>query len=233
LVLGAIAVRIDEATPVGRARSRRLLGGLALAGFWFVAPAAYVLLVIVIMAALGAQVLARVLRGLRLGVAAVVFVGILGILGVAGMLSTLRSSTMGAFTEDGEYGSSGVSRVPSASVERMDGRMDGTRKKGESLAAGAALEGVTPVALTFPDSARVISATKELVTRDRPFVPVLYYVTGLVVGPVGIAWLVALGAVLWHHRPMAGRFWVTLRKRLDEPVNPGRGDPGGSDTKRD
>jgi hypothetical protein len=66
-----------------------------------------------------------------------------------------------------------------------------------SLADGVTMKAVRPVALPLPSYQREINVFKELVTKDRPLAPTLYYVTSWVVWPFFILWLLSLAATLF------------------------------------
>jgi hypothetical protein len=81
-------------------------------------------------------------------------------------------------------------------------------------AVGGVLEGVTPVALTLPQYERSVYATRELVTRERPFRPVLFYATAWAAWPLGIGWLLCIGALVRIYRPALLAFSTRVRERL-------------------
>jgi hypothetical protein len=60
--------------------------------------------------------------------------------------------------------------------------------------------GVTPVALSLPTYARSLHVSRELVTRDRLFRPVLVYVTDLALAPLLALWLAGALVVAAAHR---------------------------------
>ena len=209
LAIGALAVRIPAGTPGARARRERLMGGLVLAGLWFLWPAAFVLLATVIVAALCGVILARLLRGVRLGVAAGLLVIGLGVVGMIGLLATVgtyrRAST--------EYTSSDARTIEDSnlSVNQMAAPV------ASATLAGSVVEGVTPVALTLPTAKRTLAASRELVTQERRLTPVLYYVTATTLGPVALGWLVLLILVVRNHRAFGRRAWEIVHKRLEAP----------------
>jgi hypothetical protein len=100
----------------------------------------------------------------------------------------------------------------------------GAKSKGEAYArrgnfmaqdaAGGVLEGVTPVALTLPQYERSVYATRELVTRERPFRPVLVYATAWAAWPLGMGWLLCMAGLLWIYRPLLRALAMRVRARL-------------------
>jgi hypothetical protein len=76
------------------------------------------------------------------------------------------------------------------------------------------LEGVTPVALALPGYTRSVHASRELVTKDRAFRPVLIYVTSWAVMPLGILWLVAAIVVMRSQWGRVAEVYERVRARL-------------------
>jgi hypothetical protein len=81
-------------------------------------------------------------------------------------------------------------------------------------AAGGVLEGVTPVALTLPQYERSVYATRELVTRERPFRPVLVYATAWATWPLAAGWLFCVVALLRIYYPLMLGLSARIRERL-------------------
>ncbi len=205
LAVAWLAVRVPEGTPKPRARRLRLLGGAVLAGLWFLSPGAFVTLVIVLGAAGVVWILGRVLRGAKLGVAAFLLVGFLGFVGLI-MVVGVASRSASKMASD----AAPVIASPSPSIES---RKEATGNFLAQGAVGGVLEGVTPVALNLPRYEHGVDASRELVTRDRPFAPVLVYVTDWALWPLAVLWLA--GAILLlaaHRRPFRDAYdWVTAR----------------------
>jgi hypothetical protein len=89
-----------------------------------------------------------------------------------------------------------------------------------SLADGELLAGVLPVALPLPAYARTVTASRELVTRDRPFRPVLLYVTDWALVPCALLWLAALIFLCVLHRAALAGAVRRARARLNAPPAP-------------
>ena len=84
-----------------------------------------------------------------------------------------------------------------------------------AVADGAAMvQGVTPVAITLPAYDRVVSVSRELVTRERPFTPHVYYVTTWTTGLLALAWAALLVLFARAHRETLARWAAALRDRL-------------------
>jgi hypothetical protein len=89
-------------------------------------------------------------------------------------------------------------------------------------ADGGVLEGVAPVALPLPSYGSSVYLTRELVTKDRPFRPVVYYVTEWVVVPLGALWLLVFGWLLRAHRDQlrSARLWIRNKLAKRPPAEP-------------
>jgi hypothetical protein len=80
------------------------------------------------------------------------------------------------------------------------------------LLGGASLErGVTPVELPLPTAAHLVAIERELVTKDRPFVPTVFYVTSALLWMLRGAWIAALAWLLWCHRATLARWRRAVR----------------------
>jgi hypothetical protein len=197
LAVGWIAVRAGPDAPRGRARRLRLLGGVVLGGLWFISPGAFVAVVIALVAAGLVWLLARFVRGARLAFAALVLFGAAGFVALVGL--ALVSGRSAPSARSVSY----ASDVAPASAPAPTPSVGGKAATGNWLAqnaAGGVLEGVTPVALTLPSFAHSLEASRELVTRERPFHPTLYYVTSSALWPLALLWLAAAALLLRAHR---------------------------------
>jgi hypothetical protein len=117
--------------------------------------------------------------------------------------------------EEGAVG--GAVAAKSAPSGGARGKDEAYGRRGNFMAqdaAGGVLEGVTPVALTLPHYERSVYATRELVTRERPFRPVLVYATSWAAWPLVLGWLVSIGALLWLYRPAIVALSARIRARL-------------------
>ncbi|KYF70663.1 hypothetical protein BE11_32780 [Sorangium cellulosum] len=100
-----------------------------------------------------------------------------------------------------------------ASVRRA--KDDDQAKGGGSLApGGAVLEGVTPVALGLPSYARNLHVSRELVTKDRAFRPVLVYTTTSALVPLALLWLAGVVVLLAAHRAPLTEIYRRASARL-------------------
>jgi hypothetical protein len=86
------------------------------------------------------------------------------------------------------------------------------------LGEGSFQKGVTPVELPMPGASRFVEITRELVTQDRPFAPVVWYVTDGIRWVLGIGWLLAIAWLAWSYRVSLGRARESLRRLFEAPV---------------
>lgn len=241
--VGWVAVRPPATATRSRARWLRLLGGIALAGLWFLSPAAYVAVLVALSMAAAWWLIGRFAVGARRVLITVVA---LGAMGFFGLILLAGASSMRSAPEAVQYRPEPASdtRSPSStpSVPRPGGSKldDSTGNFLAQTAEGGVLEGVTPVALTLPNYERAVIVARELVTRERAFRPVLYYVTAWALAPLALLWLLAAGLVVVAHRERAAaliagmRAWMArrpeeeARKPADE-VAPAKAAPPGAD----
>jgi hypothetical protein len=212
LVVGWLAVRVPAGASRSRARGLRLLAGGVLCGVWFLAPGAFVALVTTLVAAVVVWFLGRMLRGAQLFLSAGAVLGLAAILCLFGLVFLGSRS---AATRSAAY--SDVSQIstpaPAAATDRAK---DVTGNWLAQNAAGGVVEGVTPVALTMPSYVHTLESSRELVTRERPFRPTLYYVTSLMLWPIGLLWLAAAGLLLWAHKGPIAAVSRWVRERLQQ-----------------
>jgi hypothetical protein len=210
-----LAVRVPDGAPKPRARRLRLLGGAVLGGLWFLSGGAFVAVVTLLVAAGLVWLLGRFLRGAKLGVAAALLLGFVGLVGLVTMVGFSASRSASRMGSDVMPAS-----APTPSAERT-GNLEATGGVRAQMVVGGVLEGVTPVALNLPGYVHSASASRELVTRDRPFAPALIYVTDWTLWPLTLLWLAAALALLLAHRAPFREAYASLTARLSrEPPPP-------------
>ena len=215
-----IAVRPAGDEPRG-ARALRALGGLLMAGLWFLAPATFVALLVGIATAMAAWLAGRLLGGRGRAAAMVVLLGLGGLALLVGLFAVSARSYR-AERWNSPYSESAA---PSPAAVRR-AKDDDLVKGGGALApGGAVLEGVTPVALSLPDYERAVQARRELVTRERAFRPVLVYTTSSALVPLVLLWLAGVTVLLAAHRaPLTAlyrRAAARLARRPEDDVAQG------------
>jgi len=226
----ALAAGVLAAWLTFRTRGRRALGAVVWGGLWFIAPALYVVAMATFFAAMGIWVTARLVprkyfAGAAVGVASTAAVLCLVLAGATlatrgGMASNAPPGpeTTRGFHEDARLGqlnvrSQATQAVADAEVSRV-GNFAG------QIAGAGVVQGATPVALALPSFERSVSASRELVTRDRPFKPTLLYVTTSLLVPLAAAWAAALLLLAFAHRAELVALWRRLRRRLFTPTDP-------------
>jgi hypothetical protein len=218
-----------------RGRTRRVLGAASLAGLWVAWPTAWVGLVAVGVLAAVAWLLSRLLTG-NLRIAAWAVLGTVAF--VAGLVATANrpSHSFGAVSGESVNVPVASPSVPQAddleqknALKKEESRKpdrgaaqgywasDSTVALGEDngrKALGGVVQGVAPVALTLPQYERSVAVSRELVTRERPFNPVVVYVTTLGLAPLVVAWLLCISVLGLLCRADIGRFVRAVRARL-------------------
>jgi hypothetical protein len=228
----AMAVAAAVAWLALRGRARRALGAIALAGLWFIAEPLFVVAIGVIVLGAFFWMLGRLLSGKKLLLAVALLVMGGGFLLLVALVVAMTPK-FGASRHDESVAPSAPAPAEVSTEMReqaasagaaKDDAPSGTRAKVQGYArhgnfmaqdaAGGVLEGVTPVALTLPQYERSVYATRELVTRERPFQPVLFYATAWAAWPLGAGWLLAVAALLRVYRPALLAATARLRERL-------------------
>jgi hypothetical protein len=236
----ALGISLVLACIVQRGWSRRVLGAAALYGLWFIAEPLFVGAVGLVIFGAFFWLLGRLLSGkkLLLAVAALVmgggFVLLIAMVGVAMRPAASPQRQQAAMPASpppvepvqsvAEALDKARDDAPVGGAEASKSVPGGARAKSEAYgrrgnfmaqdAAGGVLEGVTPVALTLPQYERSIYATRELVTRERPFRPVLVYATAWAAWPLVIGWLLCIGALVRLYRSALSALAARIRARL-------------------
>jgi hypothetical protein len=198
-------------------KKARTAGFISLAGFYFIFPAVYFIILISAVLTAAGRLVWRFLKGWQrwvgLGTAtAVVAIVII----VSSTLYMDRSKDQYLYFRHGEQPSAptstmevgtgkrkagfdkdnepGQRNIPNQQVQPEDKKLGDLYFSGENV-----VKGVKPVALPMPQFERQLTVTRELVTRDRPLSPTLIYVTPTALYPLLIFWiccLVYIGIVL-------------------------------------
>lgn len=194
-------------------RLRRVGAGVALGGLWFVSPGTFVVLIAGCAIGFAVWLLSRFLRGLQLASAGVIIVG-------AGALAIVLSLTTASMRspERPPLREPSSTAVAAAATDAHNAK--GGDKDESSAAIGgktALLPGAIPVALPLPAYARAVTLRRELVTRERPFVPEVVYLTSWTVGALIALWgALTLAVVLVHRKELLGLV-ERARGRLVKP----------------
>lgn len=221
----AVLVAILAAWIAASTRRDRVLLAIGLSGLWFVAAPVFVATVAAMGVMVGFRVIGRVFAGSARQVAR------LAVIGAAGLAVLVMFASQRSYDAAPKYRNLDVpvqvpvqtgSSVEEKAIDHFK-EVDGKAKVDESVGNFAAqnagpgiLRGVAPVALPLPSAERYASASRELVTRERPFQPRLVYVTTLALVPLAVLWALSLAALLFLHRAKI----VALRARLRELMAP-------------
>jgi hypothetical protein len=241
----ALAVSIAIAVAGLRGRGRRVLGAVALGGLWLISPLAWKALVVAGVVTLAAWLAARLLpRGLRIAAWSAAAAGAL----VLGVLGSRSAPEAGGWMQEDQDHRIGVRATPAPMdlpeppaappaviapsqaagkeeskdeqaivTEAITGELEGYHAR---LALGGVAQGVAPVALTLPAYARSVVASRELVTRERPFSATVVYVTSAGLAPLVAAWIACLALLAWAQRTVLARTVRGVRERLARRSNP-------------
>jgi hypothetical protein len=211
----AVAIAAVVALVLFRGWGRRALGAAVLGGLWFVSQALFVGVIGVLLLGGLVWLAGRFLSGTKLVlVAGTLLLGGSFFLALAFVAVSLTAKRGVSRSEEYAAPSAPARAVEVSKDEPSGGAQDKTGNFLAQNAAGGVLEGVTPVALTLPAYERSTYASRELVTGERPFRPVLFYVTTWAIVPLGVAWLVGAAALLRMHARFLGELWSRMRARL-------------------
>ncbi|MGZ3454632.1 MAG: hypothetical protein ACXWUG_19240 [Polyangiales bacterium] len=189
----------------------RVLVTVGLFGAWFVDPTLYVAAIATLGAVLAMRVTKKLLKGsaltagriaLACGAALIVLIAL-----VSGSRKDATRPEYRAIDVSGGEGKVAAvnanAPVDGKSVDKVDASKtagDAAFGNFEKNNGGWLLPGVTPVALPLPSADRWTQTTRELVTKERPFLPRLVYVTTAGLLPFLGLWLLSLGALAYLHR---------------------------------
>jgi len=227
----AMAIAVVIASLALRGWTRRVLGAIVLAGLWFIAELLFVGAIGVVVLGAFFWMLGRLLSGkkLILALAALIIGGgfllLVALVGVA-VTPQLRAgrhdesvpaSPPAEASAEMREQATGAGSAQDAAPVGMSAKRETYGRRGNFMAqdaAGGVLEGVTPVALTLPQYERSVYATRELVTRERPFRPVLVYATAWATWPLAAGWLLCVVALLRIYYPLMLGLSARIRERL-------------------
>jgi hypothetical protein len=211
-VIGAAAVRPGTEGAQKRSRGIRLLAGILMAALWFLWEPGFVLTLLGLGLFALIWLVGRFLKGPARVATTVVLLGGLGMLSLTFLFAAASRAPMKS--ADVDYGQSRASAP--ASVEAPKSDVDARLGNGWGGKEGGVLQGVTPVPLPLPSYQHSISANRELVTKDRPFRPIMFYMTDMVALPIGFLWLAGLGVVVRAHWRRIVEMYSRIKAKLGE-----------------
>ncbi|MBS2013894.1 MAG: hypothetical protein JST00_13475 [Deltaproteobacteria bacterium] len=202
--LVAVALGIAFACFGFRDRKTRALGALVTAGLWFVSREGYVVAAGALFVAGAIFLATRFLRGTKLIVTS----------GVAIVVALLSGR---AVLVDG------VTAEPNREMLVEHPSVPTPESSHAALTADGSLDtkaGVTPVSLSIPTSERYVHSTRQLVTKERPFVARVVYVTSTTVAVLHLAWLALVGVLGFLHRERLAALKAALVDRITRRQDP-------------
>lgn len=216
-IAGFFAVRPGAGKTGAKLRSLRVLGALVLASLWFLWQPGFVLVSMALGLWALTWVATRFLKGAARTTAMVLLLGGLLFVGLLGLLASAARSPMKS--GDVRYEPSSATERPTATAPAATGGKladDGRTGNWMAPKGGGVLEGVTPVPLPLPSYQHSMWSSRELVTKERPFHPTLWYITDMVVLPISLLWLLGFGIVIGGHRARLMDGFRRLRDRLEK-----------------
>ncbi len=217
----ALAIAVLAAWLAASTRRDRALLAVALGGLWFVAAPVFVATIAGVAVMIAFRISGRLLTGSPRTLARLAIVGGAG-LAVLVSLAASKSFDRAPETRALDLPAASPPADGKESVSKLvayDSKNDEKTAVGNfaaQTAGGGILRGVAPVALPLPSAERYAHATRELVTRERPFTPRLVYVTTTALLPFAGLWALSILALLFAHRAKI----VALRARLRELLAP-------------
>lgn len=205
----------------------RLLLGVGLAGLWLLSQPAFIATIGALLGYAALRIAARVLSGrsrsfVRIAIVAGAVLGVfITLVTLVTMSGRERALAPSPDRTTADYRpvdlpksepTPNVDLLTKGPSDQLKAPADESGKLGNypaQLAAAGILPGVTPVALPLPSADRWVSASRELVTHDRPFAPRVVYVTMNGLLPLVAAWALSLLALAWLHRAQL----IALRDR--------------------
>lgn len=193
--IGAAAVRPAPESSPNRRRQIRLLGGLLLAALWFLWNPGFVLTLVGLALMAFIWLVGRFLKGPARVATTFVLLGGMGLLALMFMFAAVSRAPMKSANVDYEPSRPSATAAvdaPKSDIDSRTGNWFGGKE-------GGVLQGVTPVPLPLPSYRHSMYSSRELVTKDRPFRPVMFYMTEMVALPIGILWLLGLAGLVRTH----------------------------------
>ena len=195
-VVGAAAVRPGAETSPRRVRGIRILAGILLATLWFLWQPGFTLTLVGLGLLALIWLVGRFVKGPARVAATLVLLGGLGLLLLLFTFAATQRAPMKSANVDYEPSRAAA---PASTAEAPKSEMDGRTGNWMGGKEGGVLQGVTPVPLPLPSYRHSMYSTRELVTKDRPFHPVMFYMTESVALPIGLLWLAGLGVLVRAH----------------------------------
>jgi len=208
--IGAAAVRPAADTSPNRRRQIRFLGGILLAALWFLWQPGFALTLVGLGLLALIWLVGRFLKGPARVATTLVLLGGMGLLALMFLFAATSRAPMKSANVDYEPSRPSAPAAVDAPKSDVDSRT-GNWMGGKE---GGVLQGVTPVPLPLPSYRHSMYSTRELVTKDRPFRPVMFYMTEMVALPIGILWLLGLAALVRAHWKRISEVYGAIKAKL-------------------
>lgn len=187
-----------------RDRKTRALGAIVTAGLWFVSREGYVFAAGALFVVGAIFLSSRFIQGTKLVIAS-------GVILVATLFTGRYVLVDGMTSEPHREMIAEHPSVPTPESSRAAVTSDG------SLDTKA---GVTPVSLSIPTSDRYVQSSRQLVTKERPFVARVVYMTSTTVAILHFFWLALVGALAYLHRDRLALLKAALIDRITKRTDP-------------
>lgn len=187
-----------------RDRKTRALGALVTAGLWFVSREGYVFAAGGLFVVGAIFLASRFIRGTKLIVAS-------GAVLIAALFTGRYVLVDGVTAEPHREMIAEHPSVPTPESSHAAVTSDG------SLDTKA---GVTPVSLSIPTSERYVQSSRQLVTKERPFVARIVYMTSTTIAILHFVWLALVGALAFLHRDRLAALKAALIERVTRRTDP-------------
>ena len=187
-----------------RTHRTRALGAVVMAGLWLVSREGYVVAFGALFTIGGTFIASRFVSGLKLSAAAAV-------LFVIALFSGRWALTDGVAIDPAHEMFLARPEVPTPEITHATLAKDGT------LDTKAA---ITPISLSIPTSERYVTASRQLVTNERPLALRIVYVTSALLTALQLLWFALAGGLAWLHRSQLASLRARVTERLKRKPEP-------------
>jgi hypothetical protein len=187
-----------------RDRKTRALGALVTAGLWFVSREGYVFAAGGLFVVGAIFLASRFIRGTKLIVATGAIIVVALFTGRYVLVDGVTAEPQREMLA--EHPSVPIPETSHAAIT-PDGSLD-------------TKAGVTPVSLSIPTSERYVQSSRQLVTKERPFVARIVYMTSTTIAILHFLWLALVGALAFLHRDRLAALKAALIERVTRRTDP-------------
>ncbi len=187
-----------------RTRKTRALGAIVTAGLWFVSREGYVFAAGALFVVGAIFLASRFVRGTKLIVA-------------SGAVMILALFTGRFVLVDG------VAAEPQREMVAEHPTVPTPESSHAAVTSDGSLDtkaGVTPVSLSIPTSERYVQSSRQLVTKERPFVARVVYMTSTTIAILHFVWLALVAALAFLHRDRLAALKAALIEKVTRRADP-------------